>query len=396
MIAAVKGWHAVCTALVFFLPPPISAADDVTGAARELARKTAGLAGRGETVAVTWRNVSSVGSPEFSQARSALEAALRDAGLRISEVVPTVELQVTLSQDAAQYLLVAEARKGDERQVWIAGWKRTGPAAGAAPAVLLEKKQVWEQDEPILDIAFPPEGMLVLSPSKVALYGRQNEPRGALRLTPSKPWARDLRGHLRLNGAAFQAFLPGVHCSGAVGPALEMECRPGDEPWVIESGSRAMLLGNFAAARNYFDGRLTTQTGLRKTLAPFYSAAEVEEQGRQVWLFAMVDGRTQIFDPSFEPTGTISSWGSDIAGTDARCGGGTQVLATRAGDGSESDAIQGYAIVNRAPVLLTAPMELPGPVTALWSSGGTSAVAIVKNLVSGKYTAYVITVACGS
>jgi hypothetical protein len=175
-----------------------------------------------------------------------------------------------------------------------------------------------------------------------------------------------------------------------------MECRPGDEPWVIESGSRAMLLGNFAATRNYFDGRVTTQTGLRKTLAPFFSAAEVEDQGRQFWLLAMVDGRTQIFDPSLDPAGTISSWGSDIAGTDARCGGGTQVLATRAGDGSEPEAIQGYALVNSAPVPLTAPVELPGPVTALWSSGGTSAVAIVRNLVSGKYTAYVVTVACGS
>src|SRR5262249_48173420 len=142
----------------------------------------------------------------------------------------------------------------------------------------LERKLIWEQDEQILDIAFPSGAMLVLSPSQVTLYtraGGQWELRQSLRLTPGHPWPRDLRGRLRVNGAAFEAYLPGIACKGAVEPGLTMECRTSDEPWVLESGSHAMLLGNFVAPRNYFDGRIVTQTGLHRTVAPFYSAASV-------------------------------------------------------------------------------------------------------------------------
>ena len=41
MIAAVKGWLAVLATLLFILPDGARAADDLGGAARELARKTA-------------------------------------------------------------------------------------------------------------------------------------------------------------------------------------------------------------------------------------------------------------------------------------------------------------------------------------------------------------------
>jgi hypothetical protein len=262
----------------------------------------------------------------------------------------------------------------------------------------LDRKLVWEQEEQILDVAFPAAGMLVLSPAKVTLYGRRNgawEPRQAVPLAPVKPWPRDVRGRLRVAGAGFQAFLPGMACGGAAEPSLSIDCRAGDEPWVLESGARATLLANFAAARNHFDGRVATEAGLRKTIAPFYSAASVGEQGRPLWLLAMLDGRTQIFDAWLDPVGAVASWGSDIAGTEASCGGGSQVLATRPGDAGEPDAIQAFAIVNRAALPLTAPVEFAGPVTALWPSSATSALAVERDPRTGRYAAYVISVVCG-
>jgi hypothetical protein len=293
---------------------------------------------------------------------------------------------------------VEEARKGDQRQVWMAAWKRAGPAAAGLPGMALDRKLVWEQEEQILDVAFPAAGMLVLSPSKVTLYTRQNgswELRQAVPVALGKPWPRDLRGGLRVTGANFQAFLPGVECAGAAEPSLSMECRQGEYPWVLGSGSHAPLLANFAAARNHFDGRVATETGLRKTVAPFYSAASVAEQGRPLWLLALLDGRTQIFDAWLDPVGVIASWGSDIAATEAGCGGGSQVLATRPGDAGEPDAIQAFAIVNRAAKPLTAPVEFAGPITALWPSNATSALAVARDLLTGKYAAYVISVRCG-
>jgi len=398
MIAAVKRWHAILCALLFFIPSGARAAEDLNGAAHSLARQTAAFAGPGQPVSVEYRNVSSLGAAELGQARSAFEAALKEAGLRVSDVAPVAELRLTLSENQSQYLLVEEARKGDERQVWMAAWTRAAPVAAALPGVALDRRLVWEQEEQILDVAFPAPGMLVLSPSKVTLYTRQNgawEPRQAVPLAPGKLWPRDLRGRLRVTGASFQAFLPGMACGGAVEPSLSIDCRAGDEPWVLESGSRATMLANFAVTRNHFDGRVATGTGLQKTIAPFYSAASAGEQNRPLWLLALVDGRTQIFDAWLEPVGAIASWGSDIAGTEASCGGGSQVLATRPGDTGEPDAIQAFAIVNRAALPLTAPVEFAGPVTALWPSSATSALAVARDPLTGRYAAYVITVVCG-
>ena len=388
-----KLWHAVFAALLFFIPAGAQAAEDGSAAARELARRTAALAGRGEPVAVTWNNVSSLGSAELLQARNAFEAALREAGGRAADSSPAAEARVTLSENRTQYLLVEEIRRGDDRQVWISAWKRGEPNAMAST---LERKLAWEQEETMLDVAFPAQGMLVLSPSKVTLYTRQNGPwkAAASMPVPSRNWPRDLRGHLRVNAGNFQAYLPGLSCSGVLEPALTLDCHSSEEPWVLESGSRSMLLAYFVPGKNYFDGRAMTQGGVKKTRPPFYSAAAADEPGGGLWLLALVDGRTEIVDSALEPAGSIGSWGSDIAGTDAHCGNGSQVLATRTGDSTAGDAIQAFSIVNRSAVPLTRPMEFPGPVTALWSTGGAAATAIVRDLATGRYQAYVITITC--
>ena len=112
-------------------------------------------------------------------------------------------------------------------------------------------------------------------------------------------------------------------------------------------------------------------------------------------MLALPGGRTQILDGGFELAGSVAGWGSDLAAAEAHCGGGSQVLATRAGDAREPDTLRAFALVNRVPVPLTPPLDLPGPVTALWSAGGNAAIAVVRDLATGRYAAYGITVNCG-
>lgn len=397
MIAAVRRWHAVLPALLFFCSGA-KAADDASGAARELARKTAAFAGKGAPVAVTWRNLSSLESAA-AQARTAFEDFLQDAGMRNGDT-PVVGARVTVSENASQFLLVEEASKGEEHQVWIASWKRSETAAAPTSGVALEKKLVWEQAEQILDVAFPPAGMLVLSPSSVTFYARNSMQWAAQRtvpLSPAKPWPADVRGRLRLKGASFQALLPGMQCDGTTEPSLSADCHASDEAWVLESGSRGLLLADFTATRNYFGGHLTTQTGQPKTVPPFFSAASVASQGRTWWLLETIDGKTQIYDTTLDPAGASSAqWGSDIAGTDAHCGAGTQVVATRPGDRGQADAIQAFTMIDRTPQPLTEAVEFPGPVLALWTSGGSAVTVVVRDLRTGKYSAYVVTVVCGN
>jgi len=393
MIAGVNGWLAVFSALLVLLPRDARAADDLGGAVRELARKTVSYAGRGEPVSLTWRNLSSLGAAEFNQARAAFENALREAGGRASDIAPVAEARFTISENQTQILIVQEIRKGEDRQVWIAGWKRSPTAATLAGGILLDKKLMLEQDEQILDAATVLDGVLVLSPSKITLRARgmtQSQP-----IAMSRPWPRDMRGHLRVSGGGFKAALPGESCSGSIEPALTMECRPSDEPWTLDAGFRGVMLANFAAGRNYFDGRIVAPSGGRKTLTAFFSAAPIDESGRQYWLFALPGGRTQIMDGAFDPTGSVAGWGSDLAGTEAHCGGGSQVLATRAGDAHEPDTLRAFTLSNRTLLPLTPPLDLPGPVTALWSAGGNAAIAVVRDLATGRYAAYTITVNCG-
>jgi hypothetical protein len=399
MIAGVKG-SAVLSALLILLPWDAWAADDMAGAVRELARRTAAFAGRGEPVSVSWRNLSTLASGDFNQARTIFEGAVREAGGRVSEnsdrpggLSYPVDARLTLSGNVSQFLLVEEARKGDDRQVWIASWKRPAPTAAPAGSTLsLEKKLIWEQAEQILDVVMLAGDVLVLSPSGVTLHGSRQED---ARLTPLGAWPRDLRGHLRVNGGGFQAYLPGMACIGGSAPSLTMECHPSDEPWTLDEGGRGVLLAGFTPGRNHFDGRVSTSNGAHKTLAPFFSAASAEESGRPYFLLAMLDGRTEIFDAALDPVGSVVLWGSDLAGTEAHCGGGSQVLATKAGEGREPDAIRAFGLVSRTPVALSAPLDLPGPVTALWSLGGNAALAVVNDLAAGRYQAYVITVNCG-
>src|SRR5262245_34811514 len=176
MIASVKECLAILIALLCLLPADAKAADDLAGAAREAARKTAGIGGRGETVSVTWRNLSSLPSSEITQASAAFESALRDLGMKIPESGGAIEARVTLSENQSQYLLVAEGSRGEERQTFIAAWKRIANGAGRPPdgAVTLERKLLWEQAEPILDVAVTATDMLVLSGAKLTLYSRKD------------------------------------------------------------------------------------------------------------------------------------------------------------------------------------------------------------------------------
>ena len=313
-----------------------TAADDLNSAARELARRTAATAGNGP-VSVSWRNVASVPPDAVAQAKAAFDAIVR--------TTEGNEAQLTISENATSGLLIEEYRG----QVWIATF---GRAAGALPgSAAIETRLLWEQEEPILDIAPAENAFLVLTPAGIL----QTASKQRARITPSKPWPRDLRGRLKVTGTAVEVTLPGTSCSGTWSPELTLRCAPGND---------------LVAGRNYFSGK-----------TPFYTAAAADN-----WtLLALTDDQTGIFNASFERVGTITGWGSDIVAAAARCGGAPVVLATRAGEGR--DAIQAYAIVNRTAKAIGQAVEFAGPVTALWPG-----IAVVKN---GSYRAYAISIVCG-
>ncbi|HEY7390910.1 MAG TPA: hypothetical protein VH640_20505 [Bryobacteraceae bacterium] len=376
--------------LVLLIAQAALAADDLPSAARELARRTAAFLG-GRVPSETWRNRSALPDSELDRARREFHAALADSAPN-----PGAEIRLTLSENASQYLLIEEARAGEESQTWIVSWNRNVPAGLPSPALTLDRKLVWEQDEPILDLAVWDTGLLVLSPARLALYGRQGTQWSLLRqLTLPGPhnWPRDPRARLRRTGSHIEIFLPGTACQGDTVSSLSLECHPSSDPWVLDSGNRSLLLAYFTTGRNYFDGRVVLQEGNHKTVPPFYSAAALEQPDGTSWLLALTDGQTELFNSAWEPVTSIPNWGSDIV-TLNTCAAGLEILAGRPGDNSQPDTLQTFSVANGSALPASSPLPFAGAITALWPTSPSSALAVAYDPTAHKYRAYVVTPAC--
>ena len=88
---------------------------------------------------------------------NALEQALKNAGIAISAAAqPDTQVRVSISENLQGPLLVAEIRTGDRRQTVFQPWTAARPPA-IRRRLALERKPVWEQPEPVLDFARPPD-----------------------------------------------------------------------------------------------------------------------------------------------------------------------------------------------------------------------------------------------
>jgi len=373
------------TALFFAL-----LAIDMGGAARDLAHSVAAAAAR-EPVTLSVRNLSTLGPGEATAIRREFESELRARGNRLTETAPADEIRLTISENLTQFLLIAEVRRGDERQVLLDSWPRFPPpsqpgASGGARStqaqVTLEKKLLWEQEQPILDAARLDDGMLVLDAARILLARGQE--RQSVPIPPLHPWPRDIRGRLLTSGAQFTAWLPGTVCRGTTEPKLVGECRESQEPWPIAPGATA----SFSTARNFFEGRVAMESWGSHDVPAFFSAAPVGD----AWVFAGEGGRAHIYTRSWEAGAAIDRWGGDIAGIQTPCG--TRILATRPAGIAEPDAIQPFDLVDGRANPAGPAQEFPGAITALWSTG-SSATAVSHDHQTGRYAAFSLAPACG-
>jgi len=166
-------------------------------------------------------------------------------------------------------------------------------------------------------------------------------------------------------------------------------CRETDDPWPI-GGQKAF----FNSARNYFTGILAP--GLGTQLPPFFSVATLPRRNYTLWLFSGVDGQVRAYDTvELRALPNTRTWGSDMISVRSNCGLGTQLLVSAAGDDTVADSLHAYEIIDREPNEAASQLEMDGPITALWPNADASGgVAVVRNLQTGQYDAYNITIAC--
>ncbi len=265
-------------------------------------------------------------------------------------------------------------------------------------------------------------------------------------ITRTRSWPRDARGRIIIRTASlFDLYLPGTKCAGGLDPALSLECHESDDPWPLfavmkddnNPGTSVGPAAYFTADRNYFDGRVRLDDGHEVTLAPFLAIMSVPTNaasragmpvtlarvpagvttnnagakpgatdasaGTKVatadpagWILAGLDGRAILLNRNAQPVANTGGWGSQMVGLQSGCSSGWQVLTTQAGDLSEADAVQAVEIVERKPVPVSPPVEFSGPITELWPlANGSEAIAIARNLQTGAYEAFRLSVICG-
>jgi hypothetical protein len=158
------------------------------------------------------------------------------------------EVTLTISQNVRGYLLVAEIRRGEDRDVEMESFDAE-PQPAPAALLPMTKRLVWEQASRILDVAFADSAMLVLDASGVTRYERPNgrwERAESAALTA--PAVRDLRGRLETAGDSLGVYLPGMTCRGTSKP-LKLACEQASAPFTLAGAAV-----KFTPGRNTLEG----------------------------------------------------------------------------------------------------------------------------------------------
>jgi hypothetical protein len=382
-------------------------AQNRAGAEEQLAGKIVSVSGS-KTMVLEVSNRSSLNAATADDIRRNLLTQLAAKGARfVPAGQAAASVRVSLSEDLQSYVWIAEIRQGgNASSVVMVALPRAASLSvePAAAAVVLHRVSLWSQAERILDVAVvegDPARMLVLDGDHVTFYRLQDnrwQPEESLPVVHSRPWPRDLRGRLlpaKDKDHLFDAYLPGVHCRGSGGGVPSaMMCYDSDDPWPL-GNDLSNLNAAFTAARNFFSGAWSPGAGKQTTTPAFYSAAFVPREQSGWWLLATVDGQVHLLDGSTDQVLEKLDWGSDIAGLHSGCGSGAQVLATARGDG-RNDAVRAFEIAGREPLAASAPLDVNGAITALWTEAtGSSAIAVAHNLETGRYEAIRLTLTCG-
>ncbi len=414
--------------LLFFLLVALAIAHAVDWSAPEqqLARKIVALTGPG-AAAVTVDNRSSLTRREYEIVQNGMKAALEGVGVRYVKAEQAASsVTISLSENTTSYVWVAEIRRSArEASIVMVSVARPEGSSSVHDSVplSLRKTALWTQEDRILDIAVleenaAPSRIAVLDGERVSLYRMQGgkwQLEQALSIVHARPWPRDLRGRLMpARDHLLDVYLPGLSCRSTSGSPLTLNCRESDDPWPLVSGALnggAMSvfpsagLGNgastvvpqigafFASTRNFFTGALAPGVGKVATVAKFYSAALLPRDKYTLWLFAATDGQVHWVDGVSEQAAN-HGWGSDLASVKTSCGAGWQVLATSSEEQEEA-TVRAYEFPDRDPVAVSAALDFPGAITALWTEAkGDTAVAVAKNHETGSYEAFRLALAC--
>lgn len=403
--------RGILAALVaFFFCASISFADAAaTNAARELASRIASELESRASVHVEFRDLTnSFGAVDLAEAQQAFESQLAARGLRLLKAPATssstIAIRVSLSDDTESRMWVAEFVRDGKPGVEIASFAVTAPSDGFSQGtVLIQRQLVVTQAEPILDFALTGAAndanslLVVLSPNSISVMHFRDKTwqLQAKDLFPSIPGTpRDLQGRLAINGGAVDAWLANVNCTGPLADIGQTRCAEAKNPaWEYAGANGKNVSVTAARGRNWFQWMDTADGNAGREA--LYSIAGFVANDQALWASAGQDGRLRVYGESGAAIANLNGFGSQIVSVQTACGTGWQIMTTREGDFSKTDAVQAQEWTGRAFRPVSAEMEFDGPVLALRKGSDVNSVrAMVRNLKNGMYEAYSLSVYC--
>jgi hypothetical protein len=375
--------------LLLFSPRP-AYADTLEESTRLLARKV-WVSIHKSSVSLEFRNISSLGSAEFASVSAAFQEELQRRGVKILAADAAANLVVSVTQNPTEYIGVVQIqRKENTETVMETIGLVKGPAAPEpAFSLTLHRELLFSQDDPILDVVLDNDTKHAhaLGTQEITSYewqGGQWVTTGVEHLPIHRSPQRVEQG--LYSGVVVDAaavYLPGEVCGISYVGGKGWNCERSTEHIPVRTVSPTVLAG--------------------KKLGAWTSAAQFEIDGKTKIVVTGRDGMARLYEDGVEPVAVFSNWGSEIASVYSGCGSGWQLLVTGKGDWTKADEIQAVDLKDRRAQSVSAAIEFSGPIVALHTpatrtadnaAANARAVAVTRNLQTGRYEAYQLSITC--
>ena len=343
-----------CRTLLFLLVllsvPLAARADALQDSARELAGKIAAALPAKASVSCEIRNVSSLQPDEVARIDQALKTDLQNKGFPANaNSAATASIVVTLSENLNNFVWAAEIRHGDASQAvfTMIPRPRENIVGSSAMPITFRSEKFWEGPQTLLDamIVNSSSGdslLLLLTPVSLQIRKIGSDDVSTVQIPATEPMTRDPAAGMTQSGNKVTARFLGQICSIDLDARTQAECHPPEGPASPPKG--------------------------------------------------------RVFEPRLAVLGPLpDNFSGQIAPVENSCIAGPVYVASGLGDYTQPDTVRLYESTMTNGTVAQNPLSdylhFAGPVMALISNGATPR-AMVRNLETGNYEAYRLSISC--
>jgi hypothetical protein len=372
---------------IAFLAPGNLRGDALEDSIRQLGRRVAGVT-RGNVAVIREENKSDLREMQANELTKSFADELTRNGIRIAARESQTKITITISENASGYVGVARVQRGEETQelMQFLGRKSADAQSQANSRMTLRREPLFSSAEPMLDVGSPSnesESLVVLRPEELDFY--ELDAKGwkissKTELPRKAKSGRELNGRISFGVDDMTVLFPQETCSLAMHSPDSCQLKRSPE--------------NLS--------QVSDETLEEDKIPAGVEAIKLVDGSQVTVIVAGRDGRLRFYHDDAKAFLTVAEFGDKFTSIKGGCGEAQQVLVTGRGDQAVSDTVQVLEIHDDTFDLVAPAMTFPGPVTVLRPASRTmgipsaAAVAVVRNLESGNYEAYRLTISCGN